>query len=127
MTYRLALRIIRAMRWFILQLVAVASTFALALPPGACAALIQESQAEQATCCHPQPHKPAFPSPLERCCCAQDSKLPERSVTAPVSLDLLPHLAVMLLSVEPSAAAQSPETLVIFGPRLHVLKCVWRC
>jgi hypothetical protein len=116
------------MRWFILQLVAIASTFALALPPGSCAALMHERQAEQATCCHPQPHVPASPTPVERCCCAQDSTLPERSVTAPVSLDLLLHLAGMPPAADRSAAAaESPEALVIFGPRLHVLKCVWRC
>jgi hypothetical protein len=116
------------MRWFILQLVAVASTVALALPPGACSLLMHEAQVEQASCCHPKPHKPAPHAPAERCCCAQDSTLPEKSAVAPVSLDLLLHLAFMPPVAERGVvAAGVRETLPIFGPRLHVLKCVWRC
>ena len=116
------------MRWFILQLVATASTLALALPPGTCSMLMHETQVEQASCCHPNPQKPAPHAPAERCCCAQDSTLPEKSVVAPVSLDLLLHLAIMPGVAEHGIVATgAPETFRPSGPRLHVLKCVWRC
>jgi hypothetical protein len=108
----------------------------LALPPGACfvlEALKGSSQSPvKVSCCHSAKHKtPCEPekSPLSiKCCCVQDSTVPETTI----KLDLLAAMIVAIL--EPLSLDEGSLTLPCVGeyfqpidPSLHVLHCVWRC
>ncbi len=126
------------MNAFLRQLVAVATTLVLALPPGFCGGLQRQSRAEtkpvKASCCHrtvpnhpsdstKAPAQPDFP-----CCCSRDARLVEKPVQqtdAPyLSLPVAEDYSLVLCFVAAGDLASAPHH---FGPRLHVLHCVWRC
>jgi hypothetical protein len=108
----------------------------LALPPGACF-LLQTLKAPtqepvKVSCCQPNKHKtPCEPekTPLAiKCCCVQDSTVPENTV----KFDLSATMMVALL--EPLSLDQGSLVSPAVGdyfqpidPSLHVLHCVWRC
>src|SRR5690242_15489973 len=96
------------MRPALLQLVAVASSLVLALPPGWCCPPVRHLRAEAApapaTCCHrAAPTRPADPEPLPappkaECCCQWDATVPEQ----PVQQDRPAVLAGPLMSGDPA-------------------------
>jgi len=109
-----------------LQLVGIVSAIALILPPGWCSASMQHDRAEPVptTCCHPtQDQAPA--GPTVECCCSRATTLPEKSVQVTGTPDLAPA-SVADVPVS-DFEEQASETPFRSGPRLHVLKCVWRC
>ena len=126
------------MNAFLLQLVAVATSFILALPPGWCRAMHKDQTSSvpaKAPCCQgATTHEPsdsgnAPTQPSVECCCSQNTTLPEK----PVELTETSGLGLPLLAenVIPDLGLRSlDEAIVAFadsGPRLHILQCVWRC
>ena len=120
------------------QLVAVATSLVLALPPGWCCIPVSQGRTpavpEPARCCHrtapsglPQPEEPPA-RPTAECCCQRDATVPEQPVqpTGPAALAMpLPTDAPALVArpgrADSAGIPRPPD------PRLHVLQCVWRC
>lgn len=127
------------MNSFLLQLVALASSVVLALPPGWCSGFMRHDRAEpapvQTTCCQRTAHdKPSEQeeTPVDssvQCCCERDATLPEKSVqptdTPALALPLV--AGAILADLSRNAGGEAAETPFPSGPRLHVLQCVWRC
>jgi hypothetical protein len=127
-----------AMQPALFQLVAVATSLLLALPPGWCCTPIRQDRTpaspEPARCCHqtaadrpPQPEQPPA-RPNAECCCQRDATVPEQPVqpTGPAAL-VLPLLAdapTLLAGPGHGDTVGIPRPP---DPRLHVLQCVWRC
>jgi hypothetical protein len=128
------------MNALLLQFLAFASALALALPPGACAGMMRLSQegskSVKATCCHqPAPdHRPNSDQPPNlpsaKCCCVKDATVPEKTAPQADELSLgLPLVAADLLAFSNfGSGADRIDLTAPFhaGPRLHLLKCVWR-
>jgi hypothetical protein len=128
------------MHTFLHQLLAVAMSLVLALPPGSCGAVVQHDRADsapvkKASCCHETAHSRPCNSentpskPMVQCCCVRDTALPEKSVQPTDSLDLAfvvvaEHFTMNVGSLLGSHAAVIPAHS---GPRLQILLCVWRC
>jgi hypothetical protein len=126
------------MKSVLLQLLAVANSAVLALPPGWCGAFMRHDRVQpapvQATCCHraaqghPSKSEQVPSRPTVECCCQRDATVPEK----PVHLPDAPPLALPLVADIPAMLVGQPhgETAGVFvspGPPLHVLQCVWRC
>ena len=118
-----------------LQLVAVATSLVLALPPGWCSGLMRHEQAEsvpaKATCCHldqPCDSQEAPVTPTVECCCSWDATVPEKSVQPSETPNFV--LPLVIAGFTPDLGCLAGESLIApfySGPRLHVLQCVWRC
>ena len=122
------------------QLIAVATTLILALPPGSCGDFVQHDRTDSApvkkvSCCHETSHKRPcnsgnFPSKTSvKCCCERDAALPEKSAHPTDSLGLAftvvaDHREWHLDNLLGGRAAVIPARS---GPRLQILLCVWRC
>lgn len=117
------------------QLLAVATSLVLALPPNWCTGLMQHDQAKPApaktTCCHQgQPCDPqeAPAKPTIDCCCSWHGTVPEKSVQPTDAPSLaLPVIVAGVASDLDRIAGESIIAPFHSGPRLHVLQCVWRC
>lgn len=123
------------MNSFVFQLVALATSLVLALPPGWCSGLMQHEPAQsapvKATCCHqdkPCDSQEAPARPTIECCCSWDATAPEKSVQ-PTDTPT-PALPVVVAGRTPNLGCLAGESVIApfhSGPRLHVLQCVWRC
>ena len=122
----------------IVQLVAVAASLVLALPPGWCSGLMRRNTAEltpaKAACCHrtgdhqPSGSQKAPTKPALECCCAWQATVPENSVQPGDTP--APALPLVVADVPPVRVWLVGESVIApfhCGPRLHVLQCVWRC
>lgn len=128
------------MNTLLYQLIAIATSLVLAVPPGSCGGFMQHGGAgsapvKQASCCHETaPERPCnsgnSPSkPSVKCCCERDVALPEKSAQTTDSLDVAfaivaDHVPMNVGTLLSSHAAVFP---VHSGPRLQILLCVWRC
>jgi hypothetical protein len=126
------------MNAFLHQLVAIATSLVLVLPPGFCGVLVRQRNDEaipvKASCCHRTP--PDHPSDLKKapakpsfqCCCARDARLVEEPVQQTDAPNLvLPVANDHALVLGSVAGGELAPALDYSGPRLHVLHCVWRC
>ena len=125
---------------FLHQLVAVLTSLILALPPGSCCVFVHHDRADsapekKASCCHNTAPKPPSDSgnsptkPSVKCCCAQETALPEKVVQPTEAHDLA--FAVVAhhvpLNVGSLLGDVTEFTPVRSGPNLQILLCVWRC
>lgn len=132
-------RILVAMNSVCHQLLAVATSLVLALPPGSCGVFRHQEQAEPApvkvSCCHTTvPGHPCDSSqspsrPSVKCCCTYDATLPEKS--APPTNSVASAFIVAVDS-RPLNVGRQNITATDFaplpsGPPLQILLCVWRC
>jgi len=125
------------MNSLLLQLVALTSSFLLALPAGWCSGLMHDrtdSVPVQATCCQTEPQEPSSPqqTPTERdvgCCCSWDGTLPQKSVQPDDSSSaaVAPPVAGFTADFGLVTAGKAVVAPFHSGPRLYVLQCVWRC
>src|ERR1022692_2323666 len=121
------------------QFVAVVTGLVLALPPGSCVLVPYHREdsvpVKESSCSHKTAPKPPCDSgnspatPSVKCCCAQDTALPEKPVQPNDTPDLAyaivaDHVSLNDGSLLGSDAAFPP---VRSGPRLQILLCVWRC
>lgn len=126
------------MHFLLHQLLAVATSLILALPPGSCSAFVRNDRADpvkKVSCCHETAHnRPCssenYPSmPSVKCCCERDAALPENSVQPTESLDLsLANVANHVpTNVGTLLGSHAAVIAANSGPRLQVLLCVWHC
>ena len=130
------------MQVFMRQLLTLATSLVLALPPGACGLFPlhagTEARRVTASCCqHLTPphqgqgsHQEKLPAmPVAQCCCARDATLPEKSVPpADVPLAALFTIpAEFVPDFSGWSVGEVPRSYGLFGARLHVLQCVWLC
>ncbi len=126
------------MKEVVLQVVVVASGLALALPPGCCGAFNRQGRTDtvpaRMACCHRTASgspSESNPLPVRRaveCCCRRDATVPEKLVQ-PVAPSAT---ALLFVGETPDGFVgqftRSPAGVVLLpGPLLHVLQCVWRC
>lgn len=136
---RCGLRIMEDMNVFLHQLLAVATSLILALPPGSCGVFRHQDRAEtapvKASCCHtttsdrPCDSDKAPSQPSVKCCCAYDATLPEKSAQPTNSIDSAFVVAVDSLSLNGGSQVMAVTELAPLpaGPPLQILLCVWRC
>lgn len=109
----------------------------LALPQGWCCSVPMDEVVEAAPaktkCCQP----PTPESPTDRlpttpdveCCCSHDEAIPAKAIELPdtptVALFTVPDLGD--LDLGSVRDCDSEAFLLDPGPKLHILKCVWRC
>jgi hypothetical protein len=120
------------------QLVAVAGSLVLAIPPGWCCGSVPSVPADSApvrsTCCHhaaknlPTKSKQPLAPPTVQCCCQRDATAPEKSTTISDATVMVVPLIVSVPGDPDGQAWCAKESILhLPGPRLHVLQCVWRC
>lgn len=126
------------MKAVLLRIAVCANSLLLALPPGWCSVFLLHDRAQpapvRASCCHqtaqdrPTPAKGVPSCPTVECCCRRDAAVPEKSVQPPDAPDLVSLLPAVTPPALPGLAqAVTADVLLLPGPRLHVLQCVWRC
>jgi hypothetical protein len=120
------------------QLVAIAGSLILAIPPGWCCGSLPVVPADftpvRSTCCHhttknrPNQSKPPVAPPTIKCCCQRDATAPEKSIPKAEAAALVVALLVNMPGDLDAQACWATESILhLPGPRLHVLQCVWRC
>lgn len=131
------LRRMKLMTPFLSKSVVLSIATLLALPPGWCCGMFQHVKAdtapEKTECCqHPGPEKPSdnLPAtPKAECCCSHEAAIPAKAVeptdTPSVVLFAVPNLGDLYFGLE--RTCDSVVLLFDPGPKLHILKCVWRC
>ena len=122
------------------RLIALACSFILAVPPGWCGGVpqrvaVEASEPVEVACCHVAVPGSATegecpPCDTDRkCCCERDVAVPEKPVQRSDTSDVV---AFAKGALAPDSAARAAlggtyVSAVLFGVRLHVLQCVWRC
>jgi hypothetical protein len=129
------------MNVFSTKLVAFLGSILLALPPGWCckAAGLERAQpapVQKSRCCDGNaPDQPAqstnIPCQSSNCACCRDGNavVPEKQE----HLDSVTPSFDVVFATDVDAGVRSmsfvdvPFSVIHFGPRLHILQCVWRC
>ncbi|MEX1027933.1 MAG: hypothetical protein WD049_07995 [Candidatus Paceibacterota bacterium] len=126
------------MNSLLLQFAALTSSFLLTLPPGWCGGDTHEqlgSAPAEAVCCHQTGHDRSSESqgspvrPTVDCCCSWDATVTQKGAELSDSSSLAigctdADFTTNVGSVKASETVTKPFRS---GPRLHVLKCLWRC
>jgi hypothetical protein len=123
------------------KIVAVVMSLILALPQGfCCVTTLPERPADpvpmkNSSCCHQAPPKeqkspPQAPREQKgKCCCTWDTSIPEKQDNTNDSQSLIEAAFIVdfVGSHVSTPSVTATVTPLLFGPRLHVLQCIWRC
>ncbi|QDU94736.1 hypothetical protein [Lignipirellula cremea] len=123
------------MNRLLFHLLVLGNACLLVLPAGWCCFALPQTDGQQvpvavASCCTvATPHagessEPA--APQVECCCSEQTAV----TTSRVEWNIDPAVILLPPAITPSRpTAGHPPTAILadYGPRLHVLQCVWRC